>query len=244
MAKRAAQPYRRLNADMVASTAEKLADRVKERFPGAGLAGVADELATNARAAGRQAHGLTRPYYGLRLLVFLVVALGLAAQVWALSGIDWTGLLSAPGHDLVDITPVIESAVNLLVLMAAGAWFLLTLEERWRRARVQHWLHQLRAFAHVVDMHQLTKDPTVILNPGPSTQSSPQRTMSRFELARYLEYCAEMLSLTGKLAAVMAGESSDHVIIAGASDVENLCTDLGRKVWQKIMILGELDERG
>ena len=46
-----------------------------------------------------------------------------------------------------------------------------------------------------------------------------------------------------RLAAVMAGESDDHVIIAGASDVENLCTDLGRKVWQKIMILGELDER-
>lgn len=66
--------------------------------------------------------------------------------------------------------------------------------------------------------------------------------MDRVALARYLDYCAEMLAVTGKLSALMAGESDDHVIIAGASDVENLCTDLGRKVWQKIMILGELAE--
>lgn len=243
MARRQAQPYRRLDADMVASTAVKLADRVAERFPDAGLTGVANELAHNAAAAGKQARALTRPYYGLRTLVLLVVAAGLGGQVWGAMSIDWSSLLDGPGHDVVNLTPVIESAVNLLVLMFAGVWFLLTLEERLRRARVQHWLHQLRAFAHVVDMHQLTKDPTVILASGPKTRSSPERTMSRFELTRYLEYCAEMLALTGKLAAVMAGESSDHVIIAGASDVENLCTDLGRKVWQKIMILGELDER-
>ncbi|WGM37479.1 hypothetical protein [Caulobacter sp. NIBR1757] len=242
MSRGAPRTYRRLDGAMVATTAIKLADRVAERFPASGLAGVADELAANARTAGREAHGLTRPYYGLRTLVVLVVVGGVAAQVWAARLVDWSALKTA--GDPVALTPVIESAVNLLLLMGAGAWFLLTLEERLRRSRVQAWLHRLRAFAHVVDMHQLTKDPTVILNPGPRTPSSPDRAMTRFELARYLEYCAEMLALTGKLAAVMAGESSDHVIIAGASDVENLCTDLGRKVWQKIMILGELDERG
>ena len=242
MSKGPAPAYRRLDAEMVAATAVKLADRVAERFPASGLVGVANELARSARLAGKQAHALTRPYYGLRTLVFLVVAGGLGAQVWAARMVDWTAVLRS--GDPVVLTPVIESAVNLLLLMAAGCWFLLTLEERLRRSRVQAWLHRLRAFAHVVDMHQLTKDPTVILNPGPRTPSSPDRSMTRFELARYLEYCAEMLALTGKLAAVMAGESSDHVIIAGASDVENLCTDLGRKVWQKIMILGELDERG
>ncbi len=242
MTKGSAQSYRRLDAEMVATTAVKLADRVAERFPASGLAGVAEELARSARLAGKQARALTRPYYGLRTLLLLVVGTGLGAQVWAARMVDWSTVLRS--NDPLALTPVIESAVNLLLLMAAGTWFLLTLEERLRRSRVQNWLHRLRAFAHVVDMHQLTKDPTVILNPGPRTPSSPTRAMTRFELARYLEYSAEMLALTGKLAAVMAGESSDHVIIAGASDVENLCTDLGRKVWQKIMILGELDERG
>ena len=242
MAKGAPRTYRRLDGAMVAETAATLADRVTERFPASGLAGVVDELARNARTAGKEARGLTRPYYGLRTLVVLVVVGGVAAQVWAAGLVDWSALKTA--GDPVALTPVVESAVNLLLLMAAGAWFLLTLEERLRRSRVQAWLHRLRAFAHVVDMHQLTKDPTVILNAGPRTPSSPDRAMTRFELARYLEYCAEMLALTGKPAALMAGESDDHVIIAAASDVENLCTDLGRKVWQKIMILGELDERG
>ncbi|MDO9335990.1 MAG: hypothetical protein EON95_05220 [Caulobacteraceae bacterium] len=241
MARRATQTYRRLDGGMVAGTAVKLADRVAERFPASGLASVADELARSARVAGKQTQALTRPYYGLRLLLVLVVGAGIAAQLWAARLVDWSALRAA--SDPLALTPVVESAVNLLLLMAAGAWFLLTLEERLRRSRVQAWLHRLRAFAHVVDMHQLTKDPTVILNAGPRTPSSPDRAMTRFELARYLEYCAEMLALTGKLAALMAGESNDHVIIAAASDVENLCTDLGRKVWQKIMILGELDER-
>jgi hypothetical protein len=228
MARRYAQPYRRLNPAMVAKTAALLGDRVRERFPDSGL-------------AGKQTHALTRPYLGLRTLVFLLLAAGLSLQAWLVSQADWSAIRA--GTDPLTLTPVIESAVNLMLLMFAGLWFLLTLEERLRRGRIQAWLHQLRAFAHVVDMHQLTKDPTTILNPGPRTQSSPQRSMTRFQLARYLEYCAEMLALTGKLSALMAGETDDHVIVAAASDVENLCTDLGRKVWQKIMILGELDER-
>ena len=89
-------------------------------------------------------------------------------------------------------------------------------------------------------MHQLTKDPTLVL--GPRTSSSPAREMSRFELARYLDYCAEMLALTAKLAALYAGESDDPVVIAAVNDIETLTSDLGRKIWQKIMILGQLDE--
>jgi hypothetical protein len=241
MARKAAQPYRRLDPAMVAVTAGRLRDRVRERFPDSGLAGVGRELSRLADGAGRQTHALTRPYLGLRTLVFLVLAAGIAAQAYVI----WLAKDATPTDQLnvFTLTPVIESAVNLMLLVFAGMWFLLTLEERLRRGRIQAWLHQLRAFAHVVDMHQLTKDPTVILNPGARTQSSPQRITTRFELARYLEYCAEMLALTGKLSALMAGETNDHVIIAAASDVENLCTDLGRKVWQKIMILGELDER-
>jgi hypothetical protein len=242
MARKSAQPYRRLDPAMVATTADRLRDRVAERFPDSGLAGVAEELSRIASDAGRRTRALTRPYLGLRALVFLVLVAGLSAQGWLASQADWSALHG--GADPLVLTPVLESGVNLMLLMFAGMWFLLTLEERLRRGRIQTWLHQLRAFAHVVDMHQLTKDPTIILNQGVRTPSSPVRTMTRFSLARYLEYCAEMLALTGKLSALMAGETEDHVVIAAAGDVETLCTDLGRKVWQKIMILGELDEKG
>lgn len=232
--------YRALDAAEIVRTVATLSDRIGERFPESGLAGAARQLTEMARDTARRARNLMRPYLGLRTLVLLVVAAGAWGLALTFEGVDWSGLAARPG-DLA-LAETLESSVNLILLMGAGLWFLLSLEERWKRARTQTALHELRSFAHVVDMHQLTKDPTALLGGGPTTPSSPERGMSRFQLTRYLEYCAEMLALTGKLAALYAGESRDHVVIAAAGDVEALCTDLGRKIWQKITILGELAE--
>ncbi|MES2119988.1 MAG: hypothetical protein V4513_05360 [Pseudomonadota bacterium] len=240
MARRAEHDYRALDAGEIVRTVGKLADRIAERFPGSGLTGAARQLLDTARDTARRARALSRPYLGLRTLVLLVAGGGLALLDLIFKDFDWTGI-AARSNDLA-LAETLESSVNLIILMTAGLWFLLTLEERWKRARTQTALHELRSFAHVVDMHQLTKDPTSLLGGGPKTPSSPERAMTRFQLTRYLEYCAEMLALTGKLAAVYAGESHDHVVIAAAGDVEALCTDLGRKIWQKITILGELAE--
>ena len=98
-------------------------------------------------------------------------------------------------------------------------------------------LHQLRSVAHVVDMHQLTKDPELVLNPIEATDSSPVRTLSRDQLERYLDYCAELLALTSKLAALHAQRLQDPVVLEAVNDLENLTSDLARKIWQKITIL-------
>ena len=139
------------------------------------------------------------------------------------------------------ISQGLDSAVNLLLLAFAAIWFVLTLETRWKRRAVLLRLYELRSFAHVVDMHQLTKDPTVVLSKQ-RTSSSPTREMTRFQLTRYLEYCAEMLALIGKLAALYSEYTRDPEIVGAVNDVENLSTDLGRKIWQKITILSDLDE--
>jgi hypothetical protein len=57
---------------------------------------------------------------------------------------------------------------------------------------------------HVIDMHQLTKDPSMGVSVAGNTPSSPARTLSRFEITRYLDYCSEMLSLTSKVAVLYA----------------------------------------
>ncbi len=242
MSRKAHRDYRTLDAGEIVRTAERLTARIAERFPDSGLAGAARQLLDTAEDTARRARALSRPYLGLRTLVLLVAGGGLVLLCVILMDFDWAGI-AARSNDLA-LAETLESSVNLIVLMAAGLWFLLTLEERWKRARAQTALHELRSFAHVVDMHQLTKDPTTLLGGGTRTPSSPERAMTRFQLTRYLEYCAEMLALTGKLAALYAGESHDHVVVAAASDVETLCTDLGRKIWQKITILGELSEGG
>ena len=61
--------------------------------------------------------------------------------------------------------------------------------------------------------------------------------MSAFELNRYLDYCSEMLSLTGKIAALYVQHFDDSDAVAAVSEVEQLTTGLSRKIWQKIMIL-------
>src|SRR5262249_46309951 len=112
-----------------------------------------------------------------------------------------------------------------------------------KRSRALSDLHELRSFAHVIDMHQLSKDPTVILSGAPSrTPNSPPREMNQFQLTRYLDYCSEMLALIGKLAALYSEYTRDPAIVEAVHDVETLSTDLGRKIWQKITILSALDE--
>lgn len=61
--------------------------------------------------------------------------------------------------------------------------------------------------------------------------------MTRFQLARYLDYCSELLSLTSKLAALHAQYLNDPVVLAAVNDVESLTGDLSATIWQKTMIL-------
>jgi hypothetical protein len=101
-------------------------------------------------------------------------------------------------------------------------------------------LHELRAISHVIDMHQLTKDPSQLLSrSGNRTASSPQRTLTAFQLIRYLDYCSELLSLIGKLGALYAQSIPDTVVLQAVNDIEVLTNGLSRKIWQKIMILDD-----
>jgi hypothetical protein len=133
--------------------------------------------------------------------------------------------------------------VNLLILFGGAAWFLLTLEERVKRQRALDAFYRLRSLAHIIDMHQLTKDPTIVLQGAHPTAASPQRSMTQFELTRYLDYCAEMLALIGKLAALYAEHMRDGVVIDAVNDIENLTSGLGRKIWQKITIISALQDK-
>ena len=91
--------------------------------------------------------------------------------------------------------------------------------------------------AHIVDMHQLTKDPDRLLEGRVDTVSSPSRTYTPMELGRYLDYCSEMLSLTSKIAALYAERFDDAVVLQAVDEVETITTNLSAKIWQKIMIL-------
>lgn len=228
--------YQHLRADNIISTLEKLRARIVERFPDAGLGHVCAELTDTARRLSRDAARLARPQWGWRVAAVALLLGGVVAQIAAFKFIHLdNAAIAAP-----ELIQGLEAAVNLLILFGGAIWFVLTLEERAKRRRALDALHTLRSMAHVVDMHQLTKDPTVILD-GHRTSASPERRMTRFELTRYLDYCAEMLALIGKLAALYGDRMRDSVVMDAVNDIENLTTGLGRKIWQKITILSALE---
>ena len=107
------------------------------------------------------------------------------------------------------LVPLIEAATNELLLAGAAIASLFGIEARIKRTRTQRVLHEWRAIAHVMDMHQLTKDATRAIGVSSgTTESSPKRTMTAIQLTRHLEYCLELLSIVAKLAALSAQNSS------------------------------------
>ena len=159
-------------------------------------------------------------------------------------GLAWIALLlfrsvSATADNVYSVLQGLEAAANLTVLLGAGVFFLTRIEERLKRRGALRALHELRSIIHVIDMHQLTKDPSAVVSVAGNTASSPARTLSRFEVTRYLDYCSEMLSLTSKVAVLFAQGFPDAEITEAVSDIERIAAGLSQKIWQKIMILEE-----
>ncbi|HEU0051837.1 MAG TPA: hypothetical protein VFQ39_01625, partial [Longimicrobium sp.] len=148
------------------------------------------------------------------------------------------------GVNVADFLQAVEAGLNDVVLIGAAIFFLVTVEARIKRRRALGFLRELRAVAHIVDMHQLTKDPGAAVQVGSNTPSSPRRTLTPYELSRYLDYCSEMLALDSKLAALYAQNFDDPVVLAAVDEVETLCTGLSGKIWQKLVILNRPGEVG
>jgi hypothetical protein len=91
--------------------------------------------------------------------------------------------------------------------------------------------------AHLVDMHQLTKDPDKLVVGGEDTPSSPRHEMTPFQMGRYLDYCSETLSLIGKIAALYAQHIEDPVALDAIDNIEGLTAGLSRKIWHKMTML-------
>ena len=228
--------YRELNPARIVETAETLQKRVEERFPGSSLSRVAAEMADVAKSAERVAAWLALPILWVRISVALAVAILAFLVLAALQVVD----PEMSGSGFFEAAQGVEAAVNNLVFVAIAIYFLLGVEARIKRARAIKELHVLRSMAHVVDMHQLTKDPERLTGGeygGADTASSPKRDMTPFQLTRYLDYSSELLAIVSKVAAIYVQRFNDAETLRAAGDIEELTVGLSRNIWQKIMIL-------
>lgn len=231
--------YRALDADAIIATCARLNARIEERFQGAGLSKVAQEVLSVARETTANIERIRRPRRAIRFLVVGLIVLMLGIIVGLVVSVP----MPSSELELFPLLQIAESAVNDLIFLGIAVFFLSSLEARVKRHEALRALHQLRSLAHVIDMHQLTKDPEQLLSPAMGTASSPQRSLSRFELGRYLDYCTEMLAILSKLAALYVQDFDDPQVLDAVNDIQGLTTGLSSNIWQKIVIIDRIAGR-
>jgi hypothetical protein len=226
--------FRRLEAGKIIETVKALHGRIEQRFPGSGLGKVVAELLEVAEETVGRTRWIQKPHLLLRcveaiLSLGIIVLLGfLVAHVRQFKFDDFTNSVQA-----------LDSSISSVVFVGAAILFFLNWEHRIKRDRALKAIHELRALAHIVDMHQLTKDPESYAGRGQHSAHVRKRAMTPFELNRYLDYCSDALALI-KIAALYAQSFQDPVLLDAVDDVEDLTAGFSRKIWQKITILENL----
>jgi hypothetical protein len=231
----AASDYRRLDSQKIIETLQTLAGRIGRRFPDSGLGKVVGELLRVAEETVPRTQWIQKPHLPLRcaavVLSLAIVAL-LAGMVLHIRQFEF--------NDYTNFIQALEASISSVVFTGAAILFLVSWENRIKRRRALKAIHELRALAHIVDMHQLTKDPESYFTPEQQTTPSHRRAMTPFELNRYLDYCSESLALISKVAALYVQGFQDPVLLDAVDDVEDLTAGFSRKIWQKITILENL----
>ncbi len=230
----AVRNYSSLDPEKVFVTIARLRKRISERFPGSGLSAVCAELETVCAITEERIQWIAKPLWLLRIVRYFLIAGIFAALAVALVQLGVGGFRELGVGEWIQ---TIEAALNNVILIGVAIFFLWSLETRVKRRRALRSLHELRSIAHVIDMHQLTKDPDRLSKKHVRTSSSPDHALTPYELRRYLDYCSEMLSLTGKVAALYLQTLDEPSVVSTAREIEDLTTGLSRKIWQKIVFL-------
>lgn len=227
-------PYRRLDAARIVASLTQLDARIRDRFPNAGLARVCQDLIIITRENSVRAAAIAKRDWWLWLCITMLLGVCGAGLVQLLRYVDFT---KTNPDNVYTLVQGIDALIHLIFVMGGLVFFFVTVEDRLKRRRALRALNELRSIIHVIDMHQLTKEPASILAGGAPTVHSPKRTLTSFELGRYLDYCSEMLSLVAKVAVLYAQSQPDPIVVDAVSDIERLTTNLSQKIWQKIMLV-------
>lgn len=234
--------YQRLDEQAVKATVDRLQSRIQAKFPDRNLGKVAGEVSSAIDEL------LIRPrsrWYGAVLVLSRVlIGVVLLATIYAL-----VLLLVQAGadHDVPaawEWASIIEATINDIVFAGVAIFFLWHVPHRLQRAHFLRSLHKLRSLAHVIDMHQLTKDPDRLSKGFRRTSQTLDVGINDVhQLWAYLDYCSELLSLVGKAAALFADRTDDNTVLATIEGIENLTTGMSRKIWQKISLIRDIPER-
>jgi len=222
-----------LDSQKILKTISLLRKRIEERFSGSSLSMVCGDLAAIARDSDDTIADIHKNRPGYRLAVFVFVAAVLGCSAFGLCGLR----TSSQEITVVLLLQVLDAVFNIVILVGGAIIFLVSIENRTKRKRIVRAINKLICLAHVIDAHQLTKDPSYLDESVIQTTHSPKRNMTAFELGRYLDYCSEMLSMVSKVGFLYVQNYNDPTATKLVRDLEEMTNGLSRKIWQKIIII-------
>ena len=228
---------RQLDSVEITATIEKLKNRIGDRFPSSSLKVVTNDLISISEQTHKNIQYLKKPNLKIRLFSSFIILLGLFCILYPLTHLT----VNITPKDTIDFVSISHSAFELFIFLFAGLIYVTSIESKRKRKKALKFINELRTILHVIDMHQLTKDPYLI-SKNKNTVNSPHREYNKFELERYLNYCSEIASLTSKIAALYAQNIQDEIIIDAVNDIEMLASSHSRKIWQKIYIITSSEE--
>lgn len=224
----------KLDIDRTLETIALLRLRINERFPDSGLSGVCTGLYEIGLQTKENIKSLAKPIWWLRISFALLISITIIIPIYI--------FFYNQEINLIHLYPIksaeeLESTIQILIFSAAAIFFFVKLEESIKTKRILSYLYQLRTIAHIIDMHQLTKEPKSLL--ATRTKNSPTRDLTNPQLLRYLDYCCELLSLTSKISALYSNDFKNALILDTINEIEDLTLGLTQKIWQKINIISK-----
>lgn len=224
--------FRRLDPDKIVETIKALQRRIERRFPGSGLGKVVAEMLGVAEETVARTQWIQKPQVLLRTVAVVLTMAIIALLITLVRHIHQFNF-----DDFTNSVQALDSSIGSVVFIGATILFFVNWEHRIKRDRALKALHELRALAHIVDMHQLTKDPESYFARQQPAGLAPRRAMTPFELNRYLDYCSEAQAIISKIAALYVQKFPDPVLLDAVDDVEALTAGFSRKIWQKITLI-------
>jgi hypothetical protein len=226
----------RLDLAAITHTAQRLCERVHDRFPGRGISRLSVNLVSLGGDTQHRLDDLCRPRWILRFVSGIAAVAGVAIVI----GVVVSANTKVDVNGVNDTLSLLENAIQDLVFVGFACVFIFSIERRMKRRAALRGLAELRSLAHVVDMHQLAKTPESALNINDRTAHSAEHVDAPPVLVHYLDYCSEMLSIINKMAAMYAQELDDSVVLDAVVGVQDLTNAISSKLWQKIMIIEQL----
>jgi hypothetical protein len=215
------KPIRSLDPERLIATSGLLETWLKSVFPTTHLTKVATEVTVFTKQAVATAERLRQPIWPLRVGVWLVILLAVAGAVHQFIV-----------HPFGEILGFLNRTGGAALYLGTALAVFIGLEVRLKRRRAVKAINELRALAHVVDMHQLAKDVAIEeFRDGGRTE--------KFE--EYLHACTALLALLSKIGQLYAEHLPDPVTTSAVNDFEMITTGLSNKIWMKILSMKKFD---